>query len=911
MANDFERGIRVYLDTSDYGKGLEEMAAATKEYAKELDELNKQAEDMAAAGKKGSKEWEKLQKQIVRKEKQLKQVTTAEGKYRQKLEETERTLKNLSGATYNDLIAARKQLRSEMQKTERSSLKYKAAHEQLLRVDKELAKAQRDLNSQVGCQGTFIGKLANGVNKYMALIGGGIATITGLSMTFRRLAEEVAHMDDVYSDVMKTTGMSREEVEELNEELKKMDTRTSREELNLLARDAGKLGLESKKDILDFVDAGNQIRIALGEDLGKDAITSIGKMTDVFAASSRELDGLDLKGRMLAVGSAVNELGASSTASEPYLVDFAGRLGGVAKQANISMSAILGYGSALDENMQQVEMSATALQNFILSMMTEPAKFARIAGMEVEQFSTLLSTDANEAIKTVLRSMNERGGFQELAPVFKEMGTDGARAVGVLSTLAGNLDKVEKAQRIASEAMMEGTSLTNEYGIKNSNLQAELEKARKEFKETALELGQRLSPALMVSTKGTTYLIKALVELIPWMSKHKSFIVSLTVAFGAYLVAYNKAFIVEKARHALHPLLIASLKLKVALTNQATVAEIRLAKAQTKLNAAMKKNLWGLIAAAIAFAVTKLIDWMEKTKEVSKAQEIHNGILEKEQDLIQSNSESTLQERSELESLVTAISNTNDNEDLRRRLLDELNKKYPDFLGHIDKEKVTNEQLYAALADVNNQYMLKLKNAALSGKAQAYDDAAVKAMQRQIEIQEELKFLYSDVSKDHSKRINELKKEDKQLQTNIAEYRKKSAGYRTEMQNNLKALENMNTSSYYQEQIRVWEESMTHFENLRAKAIDRGSTEEKKYYEGQIANAEKMLAYSKSKYEELKKAEEAASKAGKGADKGSSGIISPGDDQQKAIERFFERHQDQDRTGDEGIRRPTEGGRTL
>ena len=360
MANDFNRGIRIYLDTSDYGKGLEEMAAKTKEYEKELENLTDQAEEMAKAGQKGSKEWEKLQKQIEKKTKQLKTATTAEGKYRQKLEETERVLKNLSGATYKELLAAQRQLREEMQRCTRDSEQYRAAHEQLIRVDKELAKAKRDLNSQLGSEGTFAGKAASWLNKYATMIASAVAAVTGVSMAFRKLAEDVAHMDDVYSDVMKTTGMTREEVEDLNESLKQMDTRTSREELNLLARDAGKLGLESKKDILDFVDAGNQIRIALGEDLGKDAITSIGKMTDVFAASSRELDGLDLKGRMLAVGSAVNELGASSTASEPYLVDFAGRLGGVAKQAGISMSAILGFASTLDQNMQQVEMSISS-----------------------------------------------------------------------------------------------------------------------------------------------------------------------------------------------------------------------------------------------------------------------------------------------------------------------------------------------------------------------------------------------------------------------------------------------------------------------------------------------------------------------------------------------------------------------
>ena len=61
--------------------------------------------------------------------------------------------------------------------------------------------------------------------------------------------------------------------------------------------------------------------------------------------------------------------------------------------------------------MQAVEMSATALQKFIITLMSKPAEFAALAKMEVGAFTNLLKTDANEAIKTVLRSLNEKGGF--------------------------------------------------------------------------------------------------------------------------------------------------------------------------------------------------------------------------------------------------------------------------------------------------------------------------------------------------------------------------------------------------------------------------------------------------------------------------------------------------------------------
>ena len=119
-------------------------------------------------------------------------------------------------------------------------------------------------------------------NKYFGMVATGVASITGIMMGFRKLSEDVAKMDDIYADVEKTTNLTKKEVKELNEEFKKMDTGTSREELNRLAADAGKLGITGKKDLLDFVDAGNQINVALGEDLGEGAIKNIGKITQVY-----------------------------------------------------------------------------------------------------------------------------------------------------------------------------------------------------------------------------------------------------------------------------------------------------------------------------------------------------------------------------------------------------------------------------------------------------------------------------------------------------------------------------------------------------------------------------------------------------------------------------------------------------
>jgi hypothetical protein len=86
---------------------------------------------------------------------------------------------------------------------------------------------------------------------------------------------------------MKYTGMAGEKVKEPGETLKKRDTRTARTELNAPVADAGRPGKKSKKDLLDFAEAGNVINVAPGEDLEKEAIKGIGKLSMMFGNANR------------------------------------------------------------------------------------------------------------------------------------------------------------------------------------------------------------------------------------------------------------------------------------------------------------------------------------------------------------------------------------------------------------------------------------------------------------------------------------------------------------------------------------------------------------------------------------------------------------------------------------------------
>lgn len=351
------------------------------------------------------------------------------------------------------------------------------------------------------------------------------------------LAKDAAALDDIYADVMKTTGLTHEQVEKLNEAFKKIDTRTSREELNKLAYEAGKLGINSEEAVAGFVSAADKINIALGDVLGDGAMVTIGKLSDVYAKSTYQLAeaGDDIEKKMLAIGSAINMLGQSSTANENYLVEFLGRLGGVATQAGLSADQILGYASALDQDMQKLEMSATAFQRLIGQMIKKPQEFVRAAKMPLEEFKQLMETDMNAAIKRVLEGFNEMGGYTALVPVFKDMGLDGQRAAAAISSMASSLDKVTEAQAIANEELTTGSSVINEFNTKNETMQAKAEKAKKRFEEVRIELGNELYPVLIHLQKTGTVLMKGIAGFVQLVKENKAILPGLILLMVNWL----------------------------------------------------------------------------------------------------------------------------------------------------------------------------------------------------------------------------------------------------------------------------------------------------------------------------------------------------------------------------------------
>jgi len=397
-----------------------------------------------------------------------------------------------------------------------------------LEREERLIKSSTEKNKERLNQISMIGSVLSGIVQTVQFLGRGLQKM-------RDLASDMAGLDDAMGRVRKTTMLSRQEVADLNREFTKIDTRTSREELNELAYAAGKLGVNGKEDVLEFVKAADVINVALGDVLGgTDAIIEVTKLAQVFKDTTSEIRNAGLEETLIRTGSVINELGKTSTANESQIAKFLGRIASYASIAGMSLDQMAGLGSVLSQNSKAPEMSATAVTKIMQQMIKKTGSFAEMIGMGEKELSDLMAKDFNQAFLAVLQKLHDIGDVQAIVPIFKDLGADATRASQVILALSTNIDKVRVAQETASKAIKEGTSMNEEYSVMNETLQAQMEKAKKTVFDARVELGEKLYPYIVKYTMFGGKVIK-------WLSRVTDHAENAWMAIGAAgMLAINK-----------------------------------------------------------------------------------------------------------------------------------------------------------------------------------------------------------------------------------------------------------------------------------------------------------------------------------------------------------------------------------
>lgn len=703
---------------ADYSTNASVVVSVNGQQAKKmLSELETKADDLRKKLEKAkldgdTKEAQKVQKALNKINAEINQIRTA-------TKTVGDVLKNLDSSSLKELNKAASSLKRQLRNLKPDDAGFKEKAEQL----KQLNARIKEVNHSLREQQTSWQRFTSWINNAKTAILGIVGSLTGFIATAKKAVDIFAEMDQEMANVMKYTGMTTQEVEQLNEAFKKMDTRTSREDLNKLAQEAGRLGKTSIEDVLGFVRAADQINVAL-EDLGDGATLTLSKLTGIFGDEER----LGTEKALLSVGSVINELAQSCAAGAGYLTEFASRLGGVGSQAGMTAQEIMSFGAVLDSNEASVEKSATAIQQLIVKMLQDPAKYAKAVGLEVKGFTELVKTDMNQALITFLEALNRAGKMSTLAGLFADMKEKGSGTVSTLATLAGNIEEVKNKQALANQAFEEAISITREFNVQNGTVQASLDKSKKTLHELMNDLGRKLVPVINLMNASARFSLQVLNEIVDFIKKYGVQIVYLTSIIVSYTTATK----------------IANNWTKIwAGTTELFTVGIKKAAQEVKVFFLMlKANPVGMITAAITALVGALLLMRNRAKEAAKEmKELQQKQEEFRKSLIDINDkveESSKKQLSTLERLYKAATNqansTRAREQAARRLMD----LYPDYF-----EKLGEEQIM--LGNAKTSYD-NLKNSILEvARAKAIEAKILENQGKAIDIELSNEFLNSEL----------------------------------------------------------------------------------------------------------------------------------------------------------------------
>lgn len=599
---------------------------------------------------------------------------------------------------------------------------------------KQVTSRMDELRGRAQATGSTIGTVADNFNRYAALAASLIATLTGVVLSIQQVVDYNGKLSDSQSDVMKTTGMTKKEVDELTKSFGLFKTRTARMELLKLAEEGGRLGIEGVEGIQKWVNVANQLKVALGDDLSETQIREVGKMVQVYRVG--EETGRDFEGAMLSLGSAINEVSASGSNQAGFLVDFMKRTGGLSQIAKLSSADNLGYAATFDEIGQSAEVAGTVMNKLMTDMFKAPDQYAKIAKMNVGEFTKLLNTDFNAAMIAFLKGLDgNQAGLSLLTARMEDLDIGGARGSAAIAGLASNLEILEQRQTTSNFAMIEATSLTDEYSIKNENLASILDKIK-----------QRI-----VGWYSSETFVKWLTDAVTWFGKfigatddvdHSTstlrnniyFLSKILAILIAGLVSYTAAMKLYTfwTTRGVQGTILFNLHLKIqntlaaialvrteglAIAQMLLAGNVRAAIVQFRLlNATLGISPIGAIIGLVTVLTTAYLMFRDEVKKT-------NDVLLVKEKIENKASEATSNHKAQVNSLIEVIRSSKTSIEQKEKALTQLHKITNGYLDTLNLENATTWQSINLIDNyIKHIDALARAKAAVSLKSKLYEE---------------------------------------------------------------------------------------------------------------------------------------------------------------------------------------------
>lgn len=537
-------------------------------------------------------------------------------KLRQQYAMLEKALKGtyLSHSQLNDVIERGRKGKASVNELKQAYNQLSEELNQLNTKSKEFNEKQKDLKDLKKNIDNATGAISKHGNSWQTALKN-LTAYAGLFQVFNAIKDTVTsaikknfEYSSSLTDIRKVSGLTMQDVNKLSEELAKIDTRTSIDGLAQLAYEGAKLGMDKYgvDGMAQFVKAADKINVAIGEEMGEEALPALSKMVETMGLIPK----MGIEKAMLATGSAMFKLSSTSTSTSTNIVEFAKRLTGVSRTAGITADQLLALGSASDSLFLMPEVSATAMSKFIVALQKNHNLIEKDLGIQQGTIKNMYAAGhAMDAIVLVLEKMRDKGNMNALGNIFKDVGSDGQRLITSMVTMSKNVDVLKDHLYESKEAFEEATAVTNEYTMQQQSAAGILDRANNLWEKA------------FVNPDGVES-VKAMAEAWYDMSQ---MILQSPVFKNTLLAALWSVITACKVFIALLPLIV---NYFAALGVYKTVSFLwelgkalkAAAAAQTLFNSAAKVNPYVAIASAILTAVGVVWSFAEANREAAAAE---------------------------------------------------------------------------------------------------------------------------------------------------------------------------------------------------------------------------------------------------------------------------------------------------
>lgn len=614
------------VDTSDtaqikaYNEALakieERLDAVSGKAQKTAIGWQKMRQVLSNPGKASGEDIKQTMDAIQQKIQQLPAGSKAVSDLRRQYAQLEQTMKGtrLSQAQLNDIVARSKTGKANINELRQAYKQLEEELNQLNTKSKEFNEKQKELKDLKKNIDNATGAISQQSKSWQMALKN-LTAYVGLFQVFNAIKDTVSsaikknfEYSSSLTDIRKVSGLTMQDVNKLSEELAKIDTRTSVDGLAQLAYQGAKLGMGKYgvEGMKQFVAAADQINVAIGEEMGEEALPALSKIVETMGLIPK----MGIEKAMLATGSAMFKLSSTSTSTSTNIVEFAKRLTGVSRTAGITTDQLLALGSASDSLFLMPEVSATAMSKFIVALQKNHNLIEKDLGIPDGTIKRMYAAgNAMDAIVMVLEKMRDKGNMNALGGIFKDLGSAGQRLVTAMVTMSKNVDVLKDHLYESKEAFEEATAVTSEYTMQQQSAAGILDRANNLWEKAFI------NPDGVESVKS---MAQAWYDMSQMILQSPIFKNTLQAAMWSVITAC-KVFVT------LLPLIanyVAALGIYKAVSFLWELGKAikAAAAAQTLFNSAAKVNPYVAIASAILTAVGVVWSFVEADREAAAAE---------------------------------------------------------------------------------------------------------------------------------------------------------------------------------------------------------------------------------------------------------------------------------------------------